>query len=265
MQCYADRMSTPPRAFLPGSDDREDEDTIEIQLSPAQYETLVRAAEQVACDTPASAVELVTPQGKEAAPAANSEALPVESAAAAAKTDALARKDSPAAARIPTPKDPTPADTRTLPAPQPAGISVPPPMPPPLAASIRSVGRTYLTATGVAILLAVSVTIAYQLGARARSVTPLESPPPVRVTAPVRDTTPAAPPTPPPAFIEEAKSEPVRFKNPFDANEVFEFPPGTSDAEARDAVASLLIRRAQERRTPQPHPRPDDPSFARRT
>jgi hypothetical protein len=40
----------------------------------------------------------------------------------------------------------------------------------------------------------------------------------------------------------------VRIKNPFDRREVFEFPPGTSKAEARDAVAKLLMERAMERR-----------------
>jgi hypothetical protein len=40
---------------------------------------------------------------------------------------------------------------------------------------------------------------------------------------------------------------PVRFINPFDATEVFEFPPGTSEADARDRVAELLIERAQDR------------------
>ncbi len=46
---------------------------------------------------------------------------------------------------------------------------------------------------------------------------------------------------------------PVRFANPFDESEVFEFPPGTSRAEARDKVADLLMRRARERQ--QRHPR----------
>ena len=54
---------------------------------------------------------------------------------------------------------------------------------------------------------------------------------------------------------------PVYFRNPFDATEVFEFPPGTSQAEARDAVADLLLKRARERlsaldrlrETPPPH------------
>jgi len=39
----------------------------------------------------------------------------------------------------------------------------------------------------------------------------------------------------------------VLFKNPFDRTEVFEFPPGTTQAEARDAVAKALMERAQGR------------------
>jgi hypothetical protein len=36
-------------------------------------------------------------------------------------------------------------------------------------------------------------------------------------------------------------------KNPFDATEVFEFPPGTSDLEARRKAAELLLQRARAR------------------
>jgi hypothetical protein len=39
----------------------------------------------------------------------------------------------------------------------------------------------------------------------------------------------------------------VRFANPFDADEVFEFPPGTSQSQARDAVADVLLKRAVSR------------------
>jgi hypothetical protein len=42
---------------------------------------------------------------------------------------------------------------------------------------------------------------------------------------------------------------PVRFKNPFDRSEVFEFPAGTSRTEMRDAVAELLSQRALERQS----------------
>lgn len=50
------------------------------------------------------------------------------------------------------------------------------------------------------------------------------------------------------AAVSEPQPEPpVRFANPFDKNEVFEFPPGTSEGEARERVAALLIERARDR------------------
>jgi hypothetical protein len=42
---------------------------------------------------------------------------------------------------------------------------------------------------------------------------------------------------------------PLQFANPFDASEVFEFPPGTSVDAARESVAEVLLERARERRT----------------
>jgi hypothetical protein len=39
----------------------------------------------------------------------------------------------------------------------------------------------------------------------------------------------------------------VTFVNPFDATETFQFPPGTSLNHAREAVAELLLKRAEER------------------
>ena len=50
------------------------------------------------------------------------------------------------------------------------------------------------------------------------------------------------------AAAEPAIAEPVKFSNPFDRSEIFEFPPGTTRQEARDAVAQILIDRASERR-----------------
>jgi hypothetical protein len=55
----------------------------------------------------------------------------------------------------------------------------------------------------------------------------------------------SAPPAAPPAA--ESAGPPVRFKNPFDPSEVFEFPPGTSKAEARQWVANVLLERAHDR------------------
>lgn len=47
----------------------------------------------------------------------------------------------------------------------------------------------------------------------------------------------------------EPQGPPVRVTNAFDASEVFEFPFGTSEAEARQAVVELLLNRARERHT----------------
>jgi hypothetical protein len=53
---------------------------------------------------------------------------------------------------------------------------------------------------------------------------------------PVVETTPAT-----------EQAPPVRFANPFDKAEVFEFPAGTTRREARAAVAEILRQRAIER------------------
>lgn len=44
-----------------------------------------------------------------------------------------------------------------------------------------------------------------------------------------------------------AVDEPVRVANPFDASEVFEFPAGTSEADANEAIAGFLMERAARR------------------
>jgi hypothetical protein len=51
---------------------------------------------------------------------------------------------------------------------------------------------------------------------------------------------------PQPAPDADADAD-VTFVNPFDATETFQFPPGTSLNHAREAVAELLLKRAEER------------------
>jgi hypothetical protein len=46
----------------------------------------------------------------------------------------------------------------------------------------------------------------------------------------------------------EQPSSPMRMANPFDSSEVFEFPAGTSKAEARESIANVLMQRARDRR-----------------
>jgi hypothetical protein len=62
--------------------------------------------------------------------------------------------------------------------------------------------------------------------------------------------TPDSPAPEAPGLPRPVERKPVRFANPFDAKEVFEFPPGTSKAQARDAVAELLLQRALARQQP---------------
>jgi len=57
----------------------------------------------------------------------------------------------------------------------------------------------------------------------------------------------AAPASPEPPQPVVAEAQPLRFKNPFDRSEVFEFPAGTTLEEARASVADLLRQRAQDR------------------
>jgi hypothetical protein len=71
---------------------------------------------------------------------------------------------------------------------------------------------------------------------------------------------------PSPTVSVDSREQPVRLTNPFDSSEVFELPPETTPAEARQSVAELLLERARERReaegvkraaaaTPIEHPR----------
>jgi hypothetical protein len=47
-----------------------------------------------------------------------------------------------------------------------------------------------------------------------------------------------------PLAVLEPVGAPVRVANPFDASEIFEFPSGTSEADAREAIAGFLMERA---------------------
>ena len=64
--------------------------------------------------------------------------------------------------------------------------------------------------------------------------------PAVTSAAPLAEVAPAGPAEPQGAL--------VRITNAFDATEVFEFPHGTTESEAREAVAERLLSRARDRR-----------------
>lgn len=55
------------------------------------------------------------------------------------------------------------------------------------------------------------------------------------------------------ALLSEPVDEPLRVANPFDSSEIFEFPAGTSDADAREAIAGFLLDRATRRGATRDH------------
>jgi hypothetical protein len=55
--------------------------------------------------------------------------------------------------------------------------------------------------------------------------------------------------SPPETGLPEVESAPTLFTNPFDASEVFEFPPGTTADAAQRSVAEMLLQRARDRGT----------------
>ena len=68
--------------------------------------------------------------------------------------------------------------------------------------------------------------------------------------APVVKQTWTALPEKPQIVVEEELPPPPKhtlYRNPFDKSEVFELPPGLTQAEARDMVAQILLDRARER------------------
>jgi hypothetical protein len=67
---------------------------------------------------------------------------------------------------------------------------------------------------------------------------------PIATVEPESAPTPVAPPAASPPIPQ---TEALKFRNPFDAAEVFEFPAGTSRTDARQAIAQFLLQRACER------------------
>ncbi|MEJ0035733.1 MAG: hypothetical protein WDO68_06600 [Gammaproteobacteria bacterium] len=247
--------------------DIHDEDTIELQLSPADLEWLTQAAEQAA-DSPPVANAAPVPERGVAGPAISATpvrgtAIPavtiaeVAVAAEAAALESAAVPEVPGSQMATRQMAPVPKETYVpITAPVAETVAVP------NAARTRSAVPTRakvalvapetatrvrrpsvaLPATLAILAFAVALVLFYWPAKRApeRAVTP---------PAPVVTPTPKPrAPEPPAAEVATAEPPPVRFTNPFDPSEVFEFPAGTSYGEARNEVAQRLIDRAQERK-----------------
>ena len=120
-----------------------------------------------------------------------------------------------------------------------------PKLPPPAQGAAALQGRTRSKGSRVARIAVVSSIVAASIVLSGIAYLATPPAPPVQIVADTgSDSTVPEAPAPPPA-----DNEAVRFKNPFDAKEVFEFPSGTTESEAREAVAELLLQRARERRS----------------
>jgi hypothetical protein len=205
---YCDGMWNPFRDSAEKITGDVDDDTIELMLSSEQMRALSRAA---AADTAAPVATPVNP----AAPAAG----PVAPAAAAPTAGPAAPASLPKANVAPANCDPGARRAATTPL------------------------ARHWPAGGIAAIVGVTVVLGTLVALGAIAQRTSERKPLAAATsapAPVPPAPAASPPPPPPG-------EPIRFKNPFDRSEVFEFPPGTSPAEARQAVAQLLMERARDR------------------
>jgi hypothetical protein len=117
------------------------------------------------------------------------------------------------------------------------------------AVNARSPSRTRLFRPALVILFSVAIAGMIATGALRASDKRAALPPPPPAVVPASVPPPSVPPAelPPP--------EPVVLVNPFDPTETFTFPPGTSKADARDQMATLLLQRAAERRADLPRAR----------
>jgi hypothetical protein len=120
----------------------------------------------------------------------------------------------------------------------------------PAASNARSASRAKILRSSLVVLCSVAFAGVIAVGALRESdkrAAALPPPPPAVVPAPV-----------PPPSVQPAElppPEPVVLRNPFDASETFTFPPGTSKADARDQMATLLLQRAMERGANRPRAR----------
>ena len=118
-----------------------------------------------------------------------------------------------------------------------------------VASNARPASRVRMLRAPLLILCSVAVGGVIAAGALRESDKRAALPPPPPAAVPV-----SAPP-PEVQVAELPPPEPVVLVNPFDATEKFTFPPGTSKADARDQMATLLLQRAAERGAHRPRAR----------
>ena len=262
-------------------DDYDDDDTIELELNEAAIQALTEAAALALAASDERADPRLTPEAhalgtsgfEPEAPATERgpAALEHEAVAAGQAGEAFEQEMPPARLVAEVLKQQTPAAARVAEAPAqqtPAARQVAETVKVETPAArhgtvsfARPPRRSRRFALGFGMAAAVTGLLGgltYLATAGARHLLPIVADSGSRPTvAPeVPTSAPTSVPASPPALAQApapaspaTQDAPVRFKNPFDASEVFEFPAGTSRAEMRDAVAELLSQRALERQS----------------
>jgi hypothetical protein len=118
-----------------------------------------------------------------------------------------------------------------------------------VASNARPASRVRILRLPLLVLCSVGLVGMIAAGALRESDERAAVPPPPPAVAPLSVPPPSAP------SAELPPPEPVVLVNPFDATEKFTFPPGTSKADARDQMATLLLQRAMDRRAHLPRAR----------
>lgn len=119
----------------------------------------------------------------------------------------------------------------------------------PAAFKARPASRARILRSSLVVLCSVALAGVIAAGTLRESDKRAALPPPPPAVVPVSE------PAPPVQTAELPPPEPVVVVNPFDRTEKFTFPPGTSKADARDQMATLLLQRAMERGANRPRAR----------
>jgi len=267
--CYGSRVTQAGEGHSNGFVDEADVDTIEMELRP---EDLARLAQISGAEAAAPVSERDTAESIQAELAAGLEARPTEAAASAPQfMPAPDVPVSPAPRIVVSIVEPGPdSEPEVVSAPsrpetpvsrQPE-VTVSPvreapigamPDTPAVATPRRGARRSRWAGPSLIALLALAGASVWLSSLAsfhaddplppARPMATVEADPPVAPLARPGDPSPATP-----------VGDVLRYRNPFDAAEVFEFPPGTSRADARRAVAAFLLQRACERQNPPAKP-----------
>lgn len=221
--CYRAAMAKLPPGEPTVFADDPDDDTIEMVLSPEDMHRLSRAAEE-----------------QERAAAAR-ETEPAHHAPPAAPRTQVGLAPGPSS-------EPPPDIMSTLDSPAPIATTTPRRRPP---QNIKSIAWGALAGAAGALIIVAAIA---SWSTAHRTIQAEATPPPepttevAAVPAPTVTASASAASAPSPQPPAAPDTQPVRYKNPFDRREIFEFPPGTTLEEARQSVADVLRQRARDRR-----------------